>query len=214
MGRMQSHPVERRAVQIDDVDLVNRIAHVHDQSQGRFLAGFRYSDGAFQIPAQGEVWIVERNTSHEWQLFKRRDKNAEHLDMQDMNPGDTRIQTPTTLRVRATEIDVRTNDDSSSGDPVAVVGNLTVEATSIGLMAKGSTNAALHVGAMYRERKVTVGATASWVLTYTPITVTTVMLFDNGSLVDPNGYGLTGTTLSFPSIATAHTLVVSYQTLP
>lgn len=201
-------------MQIDDVDLVNRIAHVHDQSQGRFLAGFRYTDGAFQIPAQGEVWVVERNTSHEWQLFKRRDKNAEHLDMQDMSPGDTRIQTPTTLRIRAKELDVRTNDESSSGDPHVVVSNLTVEAASIVMLANGSTNTPLAVGATYRERKVTSGSTTTWVLTYTPVSIIPILLFDNGSLVDPNGYGLTGKTLSFPSIASGHTLVVSYQTLP
>lgn len=175
--RRQTHPVERRAVQIDDVDLVNRTAHVKDQTQGRFLVSFRYTDGAFQIPAPGEVWIVERNTSHEWHLFRRRDKNAEHLDMQDMSPGDTRLRAPGTIHARA----------------------------------QGFALNSRLIGATVWEKVTTSGATTTWLLTNTPI-LTSVQLFNNGSLTDPSGITLAGKTLTFPSIATGHTLIVYYQT--
>jgi hypothetical protein len=108
MAHLQKYPVERRSFQIDDVDIPNRLCHVKDQTGGRIMVSFRNTGASFQIPSPGEVWICERNTGHDWHLFRRRDKNAEHLDLQDMAAGDTRTQTGAggTHRIRAAHTEI------------------------------------------------------------------------------------------------------------
>ena len=100
--KKQTHPVERRAFNILDVDISTLTAHVEDQTGGRILVSFRNKGAAFQIPQQNEQWICERNTGHEWHLWRRLDKNAEYNDLSSTHvAGDTRIQAPNTLRLRS-----------------------------------------------------------------------------------------------------------------
>lgn len=108
MAHLQKYPVERRSFQIDDVDIPNRLCHVRDQTGGRIMVSFRNTGASFQIPSPGEVWICERHTGHDWHLFRRRDKNAEHELLKDMSPGDTRTQTGDggTHRIRATHTEI------------------------------------------------------------------------------------------------------------
>ena len=214
IGGVKQHPVERRTVTIDDVDIPNLLAHVIDKTGGRFKVSFRDSGGFTRIPKARETWIVERNrnASMDWYLKERRHNNDEYTRMAaETQQGDTRIEGDR-VQLRTAEIDI---SNPSSDDPTALsmqAGNVSLEVTSLSV---GSVNGNPDpIGATQRQRMVTAGATTSWVLDNQPVDIHTIMLFNNGVLVDPNGYGLSGSTLTFPSIATGHTLVVWYQALP
>lgn len=203
-------------VQIDTVDIANRLAHVLTQRDGKIKVGFRSVGSLFQIPKQGERWIIERNTSWEWHFLHRQDKLDEHDSKLELEEGDghIRVATGQALLVEASQIVIRDPEDKDGEDAhVAIPGDFLLEVDSMHLRKTGSALAPGPLGVTRMERQVTGGATTSWVLADEPVHVHTVMLFNNGVLVDPNGIGLTGSTLTFPSIAISHTLVVYYQTL-
>lgn len=208
----QSHPVERRTVTIDDVEIPNMLAHVKDKTGGRWKVSFRDSGGHTIIPKAGETWIVERNrnVSMDWYLKQRRHNNDEYTRMiAETAQGDHRIES-NRVQLRTTEIDVQNPNSDNPTDLTMQAGTISLELTAISL----GNASPVPLGATRRERMVTAGATTSWTLANTPVDIQTIMLFDNGTLVDPNGYGLSGKVLSFPSIAISHTLLVWYQTLP
>lgn len=175
-------PIERMAVRIDTVDLPNRIAHVISKRDGKFKAGFRAVDSLFQIPLKGETWIVERHTSYEWNLVSRQDRPAEHDAKNTLAEGDAHMRVPGKLLI-----------DTGSG---------------LQLLRGGATS---DIGATTNESRTTTGSTTTWTLANTPVNLKTVMLFDNGLLVDPATLSLAGKVLTFASIATGHALVVYYQ---
>lgn len=175
-------PNERMAVRIDTVDIANRLAHVISKRDGKFKAGFRAVDSLFQIPLKGETWIVERNTSHEWHLMSRWDRPAEHDTKNTLAEGDAHLRTPGKLLI-----------DTGSG---------------VQFIRGGVTS---DLGATVHESMTTSGSTTTWTLADTPVHLKTVMLFNNGLLVDPASLSLAGKVLTFSSIATAHALVVYYQ---
>ncbi len=212
----QRPPIERMIVQIDTVDIPNRIAHVITQRDGKIKVGFRSVGSAFQIPKQGERWIVERNTSWEWHLLHRQDRPDEHDSKTELEEGDLHIRAATgqAILVEGSQVILRDPENKDGEDArVGIPGDFLLEIASLHLRKIGSSAAPGPIGFTRRERRVTTGSTTTWALANLPVHIQTVLLFNNGVLVDPDDVTLVGSTLHFPAIAISHTLVAQYQTL-
>ena len=198
-GRRTTPPATRQLVVIEQVDLSKFMCHVRDKQGASHAAVFRNSNPLQEIPQVGQLWVAERMNSREWHLKERRENPTEAADRLALAPGQNIIRTGTDLL------------------KVAGSGEVRFEVNSIKAKAYGTSGVtALSMGAMYWEQMVTGGGGATgWDLTYTPVSMKTVQLFNNGTLIDPTGLTLTGNHLDFGgTIASGHTVVVYYQTLP
>lgn len=208
---MTPQPV-RQLVQIEGVDILRRTASVRDKLGAPHAAVFRDADAVSQLPQVGEMWMAERISSLEWHLLRRRESPEESAIRDTMNPGDTIVRAGPKLYINGQEIDVDLNGDVDA--LLQVPGTFRIEVDTIEMRRIGSPSPAIVFAPTYQDRRVTSADTTSWALSFNPVHIRTVQLFDNGLLVDPAGLSITsGNTLNFPTIATGHTLVCYYQTL-
>ncbi len=92
---------EYMLVQIEEVDVPNRIAHVRDKTGILIQVGFNYQYGGLTfIPAMGEVWRACRY-GFKWYLEDRVDSEEDFNQASTMQPGDARISA-NGLGIRAT----------------------------------------------------------------------------------------------------------------
>lgn len=90
----------RIVVKIDEVDLSKRMVHAKDGTFGNIYAYFRETGAAFNIPAQGERWYVNRH-GFEWLLDRKLDDSSETPIFDGMNPGDTRVTSSGVVHIAA-----------------------------------------------------------------------------------------------------------------
>lgn len=79
-------------VQIQDVDIEQRILHVRDSQGGRYQVTFRAMGAFLQIPALNEHWTATR-VGFQWHLGSRINAADEVSNIGDLSQGDVRIQT-------------------------------------------------------------------------------------------------------------------------
>ena len=210
-GRPTTVAATRQLVTIEQVDLPNLLCHVRDKQGASHGVTFRNSGPLQEIPKTGQMWVAERMSSTEWHLKERRESADEITNRQTMHPGETLLRGGSRLQISSDEIDI---DLTGNADAlIQIPGTAQLEVGALTSRAFGSSSSALPMGAMFWEKKTTSGSTTSWTLSHNPVGIKTVQLFDNASLVDPSGLGLTTNVLTFPSIATGHVLIVYYQTL-
>jgi len=79
-------------VQIDDIDMANRLVHAFDKTNVRITASYRNQPGGLMlIPSRGERWTAHRS-GWIWYLDKRIDSadEAAHA-VANLSPGDARL---------------------------------------------------------------------------------------------------------------------------
>jgi len=79
-------------VQIQDVDLANRIIHVKDRLGGAYQITFRATGAFLQIPVVNEHWTATR-VGFQWHLGSRINDPDEVTNIDELGQGDIRIQT-------------------------------------------------------------------------------------------------------------------------
>lgn len=82
--------METRVVTITQVDMTNFYVTGRDQYGTLLQVSWHLSDVITSIPALGEVWTVERQ-GNLWFLDKRGDDGSEATTLQELEPGDRRI---------------------------------------------------------------------------------------------------------------------------
>lgn len=89
---------EMIVVEIDQVDLTTRVAHVFDKTRAPIQVSFRQAPGGiFHIPVRGEMWTAKR-VGVQWYLDQKLDTLADHRwAVEHMQAGDTRIDALATL---------------------------------------------------------------------------------------------------------------------
>lgn len=179
--------MQRTTALIMDVDITKRQAHVSTKRNSRLLVSYRSVDAAFQIPAVGERWIIERGiSSHDWQLISRQDTPAEQTTKTGLSQGDTHLRSS---------------------------GQVLVEATAINVKQKGSANTPKSIGAPFTDHTTTTGtSTTSWTLAETPVN-NAILFFAGGSIISPGLVSVSGNVVTFPSQPAGTLLVAYYQIL-
>src|SRR5688572_13284549 len=75
-------------VEIDDVDLTNRIIHVRDKMDGLLKIAWRDVGAVVRVPKAGERWTASRR-GVQWHLGRKLDNDEEHLRVKELSPGDS-----------------------------------------------------------------------------------------------------------------------------
>ena len=88
--RLDPPDFERISVLIDEIDIANRIVHVHDRSGGRFQATFHDVDDILPIPAPLETWIAERH-EYSWRLVTKLSTQDDTDALVLLSPGDRHL---------------------------------------------------------------------------------------------------------------------------
>jgi hypothetical protein len=80
------------------VDMPNRLVHCSDKHKGTFLAAYRDTPVAHQIPQNGEYWTIVRRSGH-WMMQDRVEDDTEATRTESLNQGDVHMKVPGALRL-------------------------------------------------------------------------------------------------------------------
>ncbi len=96
---------EMIVVEIDQVDLTTRVAHVFDKTRAPIQVSFRQAPGGiFHVPFKGEMWTAKR-VGVQWYLDAKLDALTDHRwAVEHMQPGDTRIDAEGALHILADKL--------------------------------------------------------------------------------------------------------------
>jgi len=88
-------------LEIDDIDISTRMTHCFDKTKAPFIASFRESPGGLlRVPNKGERWTAKRQ-GWVWHLEAKLDDLVQHeFVMDNMAPGDTRVQSDGTFHIQ------------------------------------------------------------------------------------------------------------------
>jgi hypothetical protein len=96
--------IERRTVTIDEVNMSQRFISAIDQYGTHLQISTHLNDGGITaIPAPQETWLVARS-GNDWFLDKRGDDGSESVSLNDLQPGDRRIESSGALFLNGTPI--------------------------------------------------------------------------------------------------------------
>lgn len=88
--------MDRIAILIDEVDIVNRRVVGIDKTNKKFPLNVSFTGACFQVPAKGERWVIYRD-GYDWNLEDRLDDDGDRIPLSSLEPGDTRIRAAGTI---------------------------------------------------------------------------------------------------------------------
>lgn len=85
-------------VRVVGVDIPNRLVHCKDKHNGTFIAAYKDTPVAHQIPQTGDIWSIVRRSGH-WLMQNRIEQDDEIARTASLSPGDVHIKAPAAVKL-------------------------------------------------------------------------------------------------------------------